>query len=159
MAALDEFFAHKRYALVEIDPTAGFGKAIYDGLAQGGGEAVLVMAAPAASAQPLLGTVYPSVAEVPSPLDGVVFNIEGDPDRMLREVQAAAAKGVPRIWIENRCAAGEAVAYALAHGMEVVDNACSLLVLDPHHIHWLHRKALDVFGKTPPVQHPLQPAA
>jgi predicted CoA-binding protein len=157
MAALDEFFAHKRYALVEIDPSSGgFGRAVYDGLVAGGRQAVLVIAAPAAGAQQLLGSVYPSLAEVPGPLDGVVLNVEGDPQRILREVQAAAAKGVPRIWIENRCEAGEAVAYALAHGLEVVDNACSLLVLDPHHVHWLHRKALDVFGKTPRVQQPQQ---
>src|SRR5262245_45606711 len=90
MAAIDEFFAHKRYALVEIDPTAGFGQAVYDGLVKGGREAVLVMAAPATGAQHLLGTVYPSVTDVPAPLDGVILNIEGDPDRMLREVQAAA---------------------------------------------------------------------
>jgi hypothetical protein len=33
---------------------------------------------------------------------------------------------------------------------------CSLLALDPNHIHWLHRRVLDVLGKTPK---PLEPAA
>jgi predicted CoA-binding protein len=156
MAAIDTFFAQKRYALVEIDPsTGGFGRAVYDRLVEGGREVVLVMASPTAGAQQIAGAVFPSVAEIPGPLDGVVLNIERDPQRMLREVQAAAGKGVPRIWIENRCEADEAVEYARTHGIEVVDNACSLLVLDPHHIHWLHRKVLDVFGKTPQVQPPV----
>jgi hypothetical protein len=38
--------------------------------------------------------------------------------------------------------------------VEVVDNACSLLALEPNHIHWLHRRVLDVFGKTPRPLHP-----
>ncbi|MBI3971917.1 MAG: CoA-binding protein [Chloroflexi bacterium] len=154
MAEIDGFFAHKRYALVEIDPsTGGFGRAVYDCLVEGGREVILVMVAPTEGARQIAGAVYTSVAEAPGPLDGVVLNVEQDPDRMLREVQAAVGKGVPRIWIENRCEAHEAVEYAVAHGVEVVDNACSLLVLDPHHIHWFHRKVLDLVGKTPQVQH------
>ena len=51
-----------------------------------------------------------------------------------------------RAWLEQ-----EAVRYALDRGVQVVDNVCPLIVLDPRHIHWLHRKALDVFGKTPAV--------
>lgn len=103
--------------------------------------------------------VYASLREVPDALDGVILNIERDPQRMLREVQTAVELGVRRIWIENRCEAKEAVAYALAHGAEVVDNVCPLMVLDPHHIHWVHRKVLDVFGKTPPVRRAHGPEA
>jgi predicted CoA-binding protein len=153
VTTIDDFFTGKRYALVEIDPAAGgYGRAVFDRLLQAGREPVLVLAAPAAGIRDVVPAVYASVADVPGPLDGVVLNVEGDPDRVLHEVRAAAAKRVPRIWIENRCAGGEAVAFALAHGMEVVDGACSLLALDHHHIHWLHRKALDALGRTPRVQ-------
>ena len=34
-------------------------------------------------------------------------------------------------------------------GVEVVDNVCSLMALEPGGIHWLHRKLLDISGKTP----------
>ena len=154
MSTIDEFFSHDRYALVDIDPSSGFGRSVYAGLKDGWRDVAVVMAAPTAAAQGMAGTVYASLDDVPGPLDGVVLNIENDPQRMLREVQAAVRKGVPRIWIENRCEATEAVAYALAHGVEVVDNACSLLALDPHHIHWLHRKVLSLTGHEPVVRQP-----
>ena len=153
MTTIDDFFTGKRYALVELDPAAsGFGRAVYDRLLAAGREPVLVLAAPAAGVRQVAPAVYASVANVPGSLDGVVLNIEGDPERVLGEVRAAAAKQVPRVWIENRCASGGAAAFALAHGMEVVDGACCLLALDHHHLHWLHRKALDALGKTPRVQ-------
>lgn len=150
---IDEFFAHKRYALVEIDPTSEYGRAVYERLKEGGREVAIVMAVPSARALAVAGVLYRSVADVPGSLDGVVLNIENDPRRLEREVRAAAGKGVPRIWIENRCLPGGAVAYAMSQGMEVVDNVCALLALDLHHVHWLHRKALDHFGKTPRVQY------
>jgi predicted CoA-binding protein len=154
---IDDFFAGRRYALVDLDPTTGgYGRAVYDRLLERGREPVLVLVAPGPGISDIAPAVYASVAVVPGPLDGVVLNVEGDPDRVLREVRAAAAKRVPRVWIENRCAADGAVAFALANGMEVVDGACALLALDHHHLHWLHRKALDALGRTPPV---LQPAA
>ena len=152
VTTIDDFFAGKRYALVELDPAvSGFARAVYDRLLEAGREPVLVLAAPSPGVLDLVPAVYASVAGVPGPLDGVVLNVEGDPERVLREVRGAAAKGVPRVWIENRCAGDAAVAFALAHGMEVVDGACSLLALDHHHFHWLHRKALDALGQTPRV--------
>jgi len=151
VSTIDDFFTGKPYALVEIDPSAGgCGRAVYDRLLQAAREPVLVLAAPTASVRDVVSAVYASVAEVPGPLGGVVLNVQGDPDRVLREVRAAAGKRVPRVWIENRCAGGEAVAFGLAYGKEVIDGACSLLALD-HHVHWLHRKALDALGKTPRV--------
>jgi predicted CoA-binding protein len=85
----------------------------------------------------------------------VLLNVENDPERMLAEVQVAVERGVPRLWIENRCPAEAAVQYALDHGVEVVDNACSLLALEPEHSHWLHRRVLDLFHKTPEPRLPV----
>ncbi|HET7767880.1 MAG TPA: CoA-binding protein [Chloroflexota bacterium] len=150
MTTIDQFFAGSRYAVVGTDPRHPYGEAIVQSLSGGGRSAYVVYpdAAPRAGST----RVYASLREVPESLDGAIFNIENDPQRMLSEVQLAIELGVRRIWIENRCEAREAVAYALTHGAEVVDNVCPLMVLDPHHIHWIHRKALDVFHKTPVVQ-------
>src|SRR5688500_17543221 len=147
MTTFDGFFDGERYAVVGTDPRQPYGQAVMQMLNTGRrrGYAVYPEAAPHAGE----ARGYASLREVPDRLDGVIFNIERDPDRLLREVQQAMELGVRKIWIENRCEAREAVAYALAHGVEVVDNVCPLMVLDPHHIHWVHRKALDVFGKTP----------
>jgi predicted CoA-binding protein len=150
MARIDEFFQHERYALVEVDPgDRGFGSSVYERLAERGRRAYVVMATPTAAAESAAGTVYTSLRDVPGPLDGVLLNIENDPQRMLAEVQTAVELGVPRIWLENRCRADDAVQYALDHGVEVVDNVCSLLALEPEHVHWLHRRVLDLFHKTP----------
>jgi predicted CoA-binding protein len=153
VTTIDTFFSGARYATVGEDPSGAYGAALIRALNQGGRRAVVVWPVSedleTAAGDP--SEFYPSLGDVPGPLDGVILNIENDPERMLREVRTAVQRGVPRIWIENRCTAADAVRYALDRGVEVVDNVCPLIVLDPHHIHWLHRKALDVFGKTPAV--------
>lgn len=154
MSAIDEFFQHRRYATVDVDPSVGWGKDAYAKLCRDGREVFVVMAQPSPSAEQAAGKVYRSLEEVPAPLDGVLLNVEADPQRMLREVGTAVGKGVPRIWIENRCEATEAVLYAREHGVQVIDNVCSLMVLAPNHVHWMHRRVLDLLGKTPA---PLQP--
>jgi predicted CoA-binding protein len=153
MTTIDTFFSGKRYATVGEDPSDAYGAALIRALNQGDRHAVVVWpdaaGLEAAASDP--SEYYPSLGDVSGELDGIILNIERDPERMLREVQTAIQHGVPRIWIENRCQAQDAVRYALDRGVEVVDNVCPLMVLDPHHIHWLHRKALDLFGKTPQV--------
>ena len=152
MATIDEFFDGACYAVVGTDPRQPYGQAVVQSLNTGGRRAYVVFPEAVATGAGDAAQTYGSLRDIPVQLDGVIFNIERDPQRMLREVQTAIDLGVRRIWIENRCEAGEAVAYALAHGAAVVDNVCPLIVLDPRHIHWIHRKALDVFGKTPQVQ-------
>ena len=149
MKSIDDFLQTGRYATVGIDPAdRSFGRTHLEKLRRGDREVfvVLTYGDRAASAGE---TVYTSVAEVPGGLDAVVLNIENDPDRMLRETQAAVEKGVSRIWIENRCDADAAVQYAREHGVWVVDNVCSLLALESSGIHKCHRWILDLFRKTP----------
>lgn len=153
MNTIDEFFRHHRYALVELDPSQGYGRAVYEKLRERGCEVTVVMADAPEPAVKTAGTIHASLADLDESLDGVVLNIENDPERMLQEVQAAVANGVPRIWIENRCEAEAAVRYALDHDVDVVDNVCALLTLDPNHIHWFHRRVLDWVGKTPQPLH------
>ncbi|MBM4437056.1 MAG: CoA-binding protein [Actinobacteria bacterium] len=121
MDTIDAFFQYHHYATVGIEPTSTYG-AFLLGKLRGAGREVDVVVDGGTG----LERAYRSLREVPLPLDGVIFNIEKDPDRLLRDVEVAVALGVPRIWIENRCSAAAAVAYARAHGVEVVDNACVL---------------------------------
>jgi predicted CoA-binding protein len=157
MTTIDTFFDGTSYAIVGTDPRQPYGHAVLRSLNTGTrrGYVAYPDAAPHAGAE----RVYAGLREIPEPLDGVIFNIERDPERMLREVETAIAIGVRKIWIENRCEAAAAVAYARERGAEVVDNVCPLMVLDPHHIHWIHRKALDVFGQTPRVLSPDAPVS
>jgi predicted CoA-binding protein len=148
MSAIDEFFQSGRYAIVELDPSAGYGQSVYRKLSSHGREAVVVMRATPGTPAALPAT-YSDLRDVPGTLDGVLFNVEDDPQRILHDTRTAIAKGAKRIWIENRCEAGEAVDYARKQGVMVVNNVCPLLALEPDGVHWLHRKILDVLGKTP----------
>ena len=149
MASIDDFFVGKRYALVDVDPLTPYGRGLAEKLRSGGREVHFVLGGRIAGGTASGEAIHADLAEVPSPIDGVILNIEKNPDRMLAVTKTAVEKGVPRIWIENRCDPGEAVDYAVAHGVTVVDNVCALLALDAGGIHWFHRKVLDVFGRTP----------
>ncbi len=138
MAALDEFFNGRRYVGVGIDPDSYYGKTVVAKLAARGTEFVVIPA-------DVDGERFGGLDSVEGELDGVLIEIEGDPDAML----AGGGRGGPRVGIETRCEAEAAVRVGREAGVEVVDNVCSLMALDPGGIHWVHRKLLDISGKTP----------
>lgn len=85
---------------------------------------------------------YPSLADVPDPVDGVVVMVPADAAAGV--VRAAIGRGIGRVWLHRGVGTGsvsaEALAVAAAHGLEVVDGACPLMFDGPvGGIHRLHR--------------------
>jgi predicted CoA-binding protein len=142
LAAIDDFFSGQRYVGVGIDATSYYGRTVVAKLGERGTEFVVIPA-------DLDGETFDGLDAVEGELDGVLIEIEGDPAAVLAVMRAVVAREVPRVWIETKCEADEAVRFAREAGVEVVDNVCSLMALEPGGIHWLHRKLLDISGKTP----------
>jgi predicted CoA-binding protein len=150
MAKIDDFFAGTRYVTIGIDPGDGaYGSTLFMRLRLHGRRVFVVLPDPSEAALHAAGETYKDLQDVPIPIDGVVIDIEEQPAQVMRAVKTAIEKGIKRIWIDNRCNVGGAVQYARQHGIEVVDNACPLLALEPTSVHWIHRKVLDLTGKTP----------
>jgi predicted CoA-binding protein len=83
---------------------------------------------------------YPTLADVPDPLDGVIVMV--GPDRAADVVHEVAARGVSHVWLFRGIGAPGAVSdAALAacreHGFDVVPGACPLMFLQPPG--WFHR--------------------
>jgi uncharacterized protein len=85
-------------------------------------------------------TCYPSVTDVPEPVDGVVVMVPSD--RSADVVRACIDAGVTRVWLFQGLGGGgavspEAVELCRANGIAVVDGACPLMFLEP--VGWFHR--------------------
>jgi predicted CoA-binding protein len=85
---------------------------------------------------------YPSLAEVPDPVDAVVVMVP--PDQVTAVVHEALARGVPRVWLHRgagqKPVPADAVAACEAAGVPVVDGACPLMFDEPvTGVHRLHR--------------------
>jgi hypothetical protein len=84
---------------------------------------------------------YRRLADVPSPVDGVVVMV---PEAAVTDVvREAVACGIPRVWLHRgpgqKPVPSDAVQICLDHGIEVVDGACPLMFESPvRGIHRLH---------------------
>jgi predicted CoA-binding protein len=139
-SSIDAFLAQRRLAVVGVGtapndfPTAivkAFLEHDYD-VVPVGRHVVEVEGVPA----------FTSLAAVPGPVDGVVVMVRAD--AALDVVREAVDRGVPRVWLFKGAGRGalspEAVEYARAHGVDVVEGACPLMFLPPvRNVHRLHR--------------------
>jgi uncharacterized protein len=86
---------------------------------------------------------YRRLADVPSPVDGVVVMV---PAAAVADVVLEAVdRGIPRVWLHRgagqKPVPSEAVEICHDHGIEVVDGACPLMFESPvRGIHRLHRR-------------------
>jgi predicted CoA-binding protein len=139
--AVDDFLAQKHLAFVGVsrDPKQ-FANAVYRELRDHGRTLYPVNAL--AAGDPLEGDrSYPSLAEVPDPVDGVVVMVPAE--QAERVVRAAVARGIPRVWLYHGIGPGsdsdEAVEACRAAGVSVVDGACPFMFDGPvhgmHHVH------------------------
>lgn len=84
---------------------------------------------------------YHRLADVPSPVDGVVIMVPAT--AMTHVVLEAAARGIPRVWLHRgpgqKPVPADAVLLCHDYGIEVVDGACPLMFEAPvRGIHRLH---------------------
>ena len=92
-------------------------------------------------------TCFPSLAEVPGPIDGAVVMVSGAKAEVV--IRAAAERNVPRVWLFKGiggpgAATPDAVRLAQELGLDVVPGACPLMFLDPvrgaHRVHLAIRR-------------------
>lgn len=146
-AVVDDFLAQRRVAVVGAsDESSNFGHTIYGELRDHGYEVVAVHP----TATTVMGdAAFPTLAEVPGALDGVIVMV---PQRASTEVvRAALDRGVPRIWLFKGGGAGavshEAIELARTGGAAVVPGACPLMFLTPvASVHRIHRGARHLSG-------------
>ena len=142
-----DFLAQRRIAVVGAsDEASNFGRTIYGELRDHGYEVIAVHPTRAS----VMGeAAYPSLAEVPGAIDGVVVMVPRD--AAVTVVREALDRGVPRIWLFKGVGAGavsdEAIELARAGGANVVPGACPLMFLTPvAAIHRIHRGARHLNG-------------
>ncbi len=139
---VEEFLSHNRLAVVGAsDDPKGFGGTIYRELRDSGYDAVAV--------NPAYSTVagdpcYPTLTEVPEPVDGVIVMVNRD--TALDVVAECVTLRIPRVWLFKGIGAAGAVSDAAvnlgrAHGIAVVPGACPLMFLEPvAAFHKVHRR-------------------
>lgn len=143
-----EFLDCGRIAVVgaSADPQ-GFGHTVYVALRDHGIDAVPVNPSTTAVAG---DACYPDVAAVPGTVDGVLVMVRSD--RAVDVVRAAAALGVPRVWLFKGLGGPGAVSAAALDecerlGVSVVPGACPLMFLGPvKGLHRFHRAVRRING-------------
>jgi uncharacterized protein len=140
-AVVEDFLAQRRLAVVgATDESSNFGRTIYRELRDRGYE---VSAVSSSAIEVADDPAYPSLAELPGPVDGVVVMVHRD--RAVPVVREAIELGVPRVWLfKGVGGAGstspEAVELCRDAGVSVVPGACPLMFLAPvAAVHRIHR--------------------
>jgi predicted CoA-binding protein len=86
---------------------------------------------------------YPTVTDIPEPVDGAILMV--GPDHATPAVEDVAAAGVHKIWLFKGigapgAASPDAVAACELHRLETVAGACPLMFLEPvGSVHKIHR--------------------
>ncbi len=145
-AAVNDFLTQKSLAVVGVSRSGGkFGNMAYRNLRQKGYR--LFPVHPEA-AEVEGDRCYPSLGDLPEPVDGVLVVVP--PARTEQVVRDAAAAGIKRVWLQQGAASPKAVAYCREQGMDVVDGECILMFAEPTGLgHRMHRWVWRLLGKLP----------
>jgi predicted CoA-binding protein len=139
-ALIDDFLAQRNIAVAGVsrDPKQ-LANAVYRRLREGGRTVYAV--------NPNTDTVegdrcYRSLADVPSPVDGVIVVVPAA--KSAEVVRAALDRGVPRVWLHRGAGPSsvspEAVELCRSAGVPVIDGACPLMFDEPvGFMHKMHR--------------------
>ena len=137
MATIRDFLAQKRIAVVGVSQNPNdFSRSLFRTLRQHGYDAVAV--------NPHLNSVdnapcFPTLAEVPLPVDGVI--VMTSPAVTDDIVQQCAELHIPRVWMHRSGGKGavspQAVEFCKEHGIAVVPGECPYMFLEGEP--WFHR--------------------
>lgn len=143
-ALIDRFLDLRHVAVVGVSRNdKEFANGVFRHLRDHGRGRVLYPVNAAADGAPIEGvTSYPSVAEVPDPLDGVLVMVPASEAAAV--VHAAATRGRPMIWLHKGAGQGavseEVVDLCHELALPVVDGACPMMFEEPvGSIHKVHR--------------------
>ena len=93
-------------------------------------------------------TAYPSLAELPDKVGGVIVVVP--PAKAEQVVRDAAAAGIGRVWLQQGASSPGALEAAEAHGLSVVHGECILMFAEPTvSFHRVHRFIWKVLGRLP----------
>ncbi len=91
---------------------------------------------------------YPSLAATPTVPQGVVVVVS--PAAASSVVRDAHAAGIDAVWLQQGAGSPDAVQFAEANGMTVVDGECLLMFAEPAGwIHRAHRWISKISGRLP----------
>ena len=91
---------------------------------------------------------YPNLRSLPEPVDGVLIVVP--PAETEQVVQAAAAAGIRRVWMQQGAESEAAIRFCEEHGLSVVHGECLLMFARPvDSVHRLHRWIWRLLGKLP----------
>lgn len=137
-AVATAMLAGPRLAVVGASSSSGnFGASILQQLRRRGVDAVAVH--PTDTSLEGVET-YPSLAEVPGPVDAAIVVVGAE--QALDVVRECADLGIAKVWLFRGiggvgAASEEAIELATRLGLEVVPGACPLMFLEP--VGWVHR--------------------
>ncbi len=145
-AAIDDFLDQKTLALVGVSRSGRkFGNTILKELTAKGYR-VLPVHPEAAEVDGV--RCWPSLEELPEPVGGVVVVVP--PSQGESVVEAAAAAGIRRVWLQQGAESPAVLERATSRGLEVVSGECILMFAQPTGlIHRAHRWLWGVLGKLP----------
>jgi uncharacterized protein len=155
LTAIDEFLAQHRVAVVGVSgKPSNFATTIVRELRKHDYDAI----GAGRDLASIDGQVcYPSLGDVPGPVEGVIVMVSGG--AALRVIEEAAAAGIARVWLFKGLGGKGAFSATAAeacrsHGMEVVEGACPMMFLEPvagfHKVHHIARR----FNRSLPKRSP-----
>jgi predicted CoA-binding protein len=145
-----DFLAQKRIAVVGVSRDTGTANGIYRKLRD---EGYTVFAVNPNTDEAEGDPCYPSIKELPGPVDGAV--IVTKPAISEQVMHDCVEAGVPRVWMhynpmfgaDNTSVSDPAVTYGREHGVTVIAGGCPMMFLEVFHkvMKWF----LGVSGKLP----------
>jgi predicted CoA-binding protein len=143
---ISEFLASRRLAIAGVSRNPKkFGYMAFQDLKKRGFEIYPV--------NPDLDTIdgdhcFRSVSELPPEVSHLVSMVPKD--QTFGVVEAAIARGIRNIWIQQQSDTPEAVGLATEHGVHLITNTCILLHAEPvKGFHKFHRVLSKMFGALP----------
>jgi len=145
-AAIDDFLSQRTLAIAGMSRSGRkFGNSIYREMRSKGYRLLPIHP----HAQEIDGDpCWPSIAELPEPVDGIILVVR--PDQTEKLVQEAAKAGIRRIWMQQGTVSEAALSFCQANGVEPIHGECILMFAEPvGWFHGIHRWIWRVLGKLP----------
>jgi predicted CoA-binding protein len=142
---IDQFLSAEPIAMVGVSRNPKkFGRMAYEELAAKGLRLIPVNP----NIESINGTVcYTDIQHLPDEVRSLVIMTKKD--QTAKMVEAALAKGIKNIWIQQASDTPEALALLKDRDINVITRQCILMHHKPHGFHKFHRTLQRIFGGLP----------